>query len=80
MAKVQQIVDDVLASQNAFPMTFGELDVFTTRGKRTHVIYLRPTESNTEGGKGTGRLDPKSGSIAPVPMTLGSVAFRVEIK
>lgn len=44
---ITDIVDDVIASQNAFPMTFGELDAFTTRGKRTHVIYLRPTESNT---------------------------------
>ena len=44
---ITDIVDDVIAGQNAFPMTFGELDAFTTRGKRTHVIYLRPTESNT---------------------------------
>lgn len=43
---ITDIVDDVLDGQNAFSMTFGELDAFTTRGKRTHVIYLRPTESN----------------------------------
>ena len=43
---ITDIVDDVIASQNAFPMTFGELDAFTTRGKKTHVIYLRPTGSN----------------------------------
>lgn len=44
---ITDIVDDVIAGQNAFPMTFGELDAFTTRGKRTHVIYLRPIESDS---------------------------------
>lgn len=44
--KITAIADEVLSSQKPYSMTFGEIDAFTTKGRRTHVIYLRLSEDN----------------------------------
>lgn len=45
-SKITAIADELLAGQRPYSITFGEIDAFTTKGRRTHIIFLRPTENN----------------------------------
>lgn len=61
---ITAIVDDAIVNQEAFPMTFGELDAFTTRGRRTHVIFTRPSEENSSFNKMVNTLRNRIAEVA----------------